>query len=63
MWHTWERRENCTMFWWGSLKERDLLDDRGVDGRMGSECILERLAGRMLSGFSWLMIGLSGELF
>jgi hypothetical protein len=29
-----ERRENCTRFWWESLKERDLLEDQGVDGRM-----------------------------
>jgi hypothetical protein len=24
MWHTWGRRENCTRFFWESLKERDL---------------------------------------
>jgi hypothetical protein len=28
-----------------SHKERDHLEDRGIDGRMGSEWILERLAG------------------
>jgi hypothetical protein len=35
----------CTGFWWESQKERDLLEDRGVDGRMGSEWTLVRLAG------------------
>jgi hypothetical protein len=60
MWHAWERGENCTRFWWESLKERYLLEDGGVDGRMGSELILGRVAGRMLSGFSWLRIGASG---
>jgi hypothetical protein len=45
MWHAWERREKCTRFWCESLKERDHLEDRDVDGRMGSEWILERLAG------------------
>jgi hypothetical protein len=28
-----------------SPKERDYSEDRGVDGRMGSECILGRLTG------------------
>jgi hypothetical protein len=31
------RRENCTRFWWESPKERDHLEDQGVDGRVGSE--------------------------
>jgi hypothetical protein len=34
-----------TGFWWESLKERDHLKDRGIDGRMGLERILMRLAG------------------
>jgi hypothetical protein len=38
-----ERRKMCTRFWWESQKERDLSEDRGVDGRMGSEWILGRL--------------------
>jgi hypothetical protein len=29
---------------WESHKERDHLEDQGVDGRMGSELILGRLA-------------------
>jgi hypothetical protein len=43
MWHVWERSEKCTGFWWESQKERDDLEDRGVDGRTRSEWILERL--------------------
>jgi hypothetical protein len=39
MWYTWQRREKCTRFWWGSPKERDHLEDRGIDERMGSEWI------------------------
>jgi hypothetical protein len=31
--------------WWESLKERDHSEDKGVDGRMGLEWILGRLAG------------------
>jgi hypothetical protein len=46
----------------GKPKGKYLLEDQGVDGRMGSEWILGRLAGRMLNGFSWLRIGASGGL-
>jgi hypothetical protein len=40
MLHAWERREKRTRFWWESPKEGDHLEDRGVDGKMGSEWIL-----------------------
>jgi hypothetical protein len=42
-----ERRGKCTWVWWESQKERDYWEDQGVDGKIGSECILERLAGRV----------------
>jgi hypothetical protein len=57
-----ERREKCTGFWWESPKERDLLEDRDVNGRMGPQWNLGRLTGRMLSGFNWLRIGTGGGL-
>jgi hypothetical protein len=38
-------RGMCAGFWWEIQKERDRLQDQGVDGRMGSEWILGRLAG------------------
>jgi hypothetical protein len=44
MWHAWERRENCTRFWWESPKERDHFEDQGVGEKMGSEWTLGRLA-------------------
>jgi hypothetical protein len=40
------------VFWWKSLGERDHLEDQGVDGRMGSEWILGRLAG----GVEWIQL-------
>jgi hypothetical protein len=52
--HAWDRKENCTTFWLESPKESDLLEDRDLDGRMKSECILRIFAGRILSGFNWL---------
>jgi hypothetical protein len=45
MWHAWKRGGKCTRFWWESQKERDNLEDKDVDGRMGSEWILGRLSG------------------
>jgi hypothetical protein len=45
MWHAWERGETCTGFWWESPKEKDHLEDQGVDGRMGSKWTLVRLVG------------------
>jgi hypothetical protein len=56
--HAWERSEKCTRFSW----ESDHSKERGVDGRMGSECVLRRLAGGMWSGFNWLGIGTDGGL-
>jgi hypothetical protein len=56
MWHAWERRGKCTSFWWGNPKERDHLEDGGVDGRMGLQIILGRLARGVWSGFSLLKI-------
>jgi hypothetical protein len=31
MWHAWEKGETCTGFWWESPKEKDHLEDQGVD--------------------------------
>jgi hypothetical protein len=62
MWHTWEGIEKCTPFWWEGPKESDHLKDRGVDWRMGSKWILDRLAERVWSGFVWLRIWTCGEL-
>jgi hypothetical protein len=41
----------------GNPKERDHLEDQGVDGRMRSEWILGRLAGEEWTGLSWLRMG------
>jgi hypothetical protein len=45
MWHTLERREKCTAFWWESPEEKGPLGNLGVDRRMESKWILERLSG------------------
>jgi hypothetical protein len=38
---------------WESPEERNHSEDRGVNGRTGSKWILERLTGRVWSGFIW----------
>ena len=34
MQHEWRKTEIRTVFWWGNLKEREHLEDVGVDGRI-----------------------------
>jgi hypothetical protein len=62
MWNAWEKREMCTGFLWESQKERDHLEGQGVEGRMGSEWILERLVWGVWIGFDWLRTGTDGGL-
>jgi hypothetical protein len=45
MWHAWERREKCTRFLWKIPKEKDRLKHHSVDGKMGLEWMLGKLAG------------------
>jgi hypothetical protein len=51
MWHAWVRGETCTGFWWDSPKEKDYVEDQGVDGRTGSKRTLGRLVGE---GVEWI---------
>jgi hypothetical protein len=46
----------------GKSEGKNQWEDRGVDGSMGSEWILGRLAGGVWSGSSWLRIRASGGL-
>jgi hypothetical protein len=48
--HARKRGVPYTGFWWESPKEKDHLEDRGVDGRMGSKWTL----GRLVGGVEWI---------
>jgi len=34
MWHVWGREEVHTGFWWRNLRERDDMNDLGIEGRI-----------------------------
>jgi hypothetical protein len=46
----------------GKPKGKNHLEDQGVDGRMRSEWILERLGAGVNSGSSWLRIRAGGGI-
>jgi hypothetical protein len=51
-----------TGFWWGKLRERYHLEDRGVDGRIMLESVLRKSARRAWSGLIWLRLEAGSEL-
>jgi hypothetical protein len=38
-------KRKCVRFWWENPKEKDHSEDRGIDGRMGLEWTLGKVAG------------------
>ena len=41
-WNAYGGVERCIQGWWGNLRERDRLEDRGVDGRKILRWILRK---------------------
>ena len=54
------REEVYTGFWWGNLRERDHLDDPGVDGSTILRWIFTKLDVGGWTGSIWLRIGTGG---
>jgi len=53
MWHEWETAEMVIWFWGGggSLRERNHLEDLGVDGRIILKYIFKKCYGEAWTGF------------
>jgi hypothetical protein len=41
----------CTGFWWGNLRERDHLENRGIDGRIILKWIFRKWDVGLWTGF------------
>jgi hypothetical protein len=54
------RREVCTGFWWGNLRERDRWGDPGIDGRIILGYIFKKWEVGVRTGLGWLRIGTGG---
>jgi hypothetical protein len=54
------RGEAYTRFWWGNLRERNHLEDPGVDGRIILRWNFRKCDVEAWTGSSWLRIGASG---
>jgi hypothetical protein len=52
--------EEYTEFWCENLRERDHLDDKGVDVRIILRCIFRKWDMWAWTGSSWLKIGTGG---
>jgi hypothetical protein len=55
------RREVCTGFRWGNLRERDHWGDPRVDGRIILRQIFRKWDVRVWTGLSWLRIETVGR--
>ena len=60
MWHVCGRGEVYTGFWSGNLRERDHLEDPGVDGKIILRWIFGKWDVGAWTGSIWLRIGTGG---
>jgi hypothetical protein len=51
-----------TGFWCGNLRERDSLEDPGIDGKIILRWIFRKWDVRAWTGSMWLRIGTGGAL-
>jgi hypothetical protein len=55
-------REVYAEFWWVDLRERNHLEDLGIDERIILKLIFNKGDGKPLSGLTWLRTGGGGWL-
>jgi len=60
MQNVWGRGEVYTGFWWGNLKERDHLDNPGINGRIILRWVFRKWKGGAWTGLILLRIGAGG---
>jgi hypothetical protein len=53
--------EVYTGFWWGNPREKDHLENPGVDGRIIVRWICRKWDGEAWTGLIWLRIGTDGR--
>jgi hypothetical protein len=58
---TWGRDEVFAGFWWGNLRERDHLEDPGMNGRIILRCIFRQWDVGVWTGSMWLRIETVGR--
>jgi len=58
MQHVWVRGVGYTGFWWGNLRDRDHLQDPGIDGRIILRWVFRKWDVGVWTGLLLLRIGL-----
>ena len=62
MWHVWDTERVLTGFWWGDLRERerDHLEDPGIDRRITLQWIFKKWYGKAWNGLMCRRVGTGG---